>query len=119
MTNNCNDEHNDAIVTTTSSKSSLHMASSKNDDSDTNNDKSVSVHQLLNVRGATQETNIWKIRLQFTKPVTWIPLLWGVVCGAAALGNYHCIWNPFDVNEWNVLLGIEDMLKGLTVMILA
>lgn len=30
------------------------------------------------------------------KPVTWIPLIWGVVCGAAASGNYH--WaNPFNV----------------------
>ena len=23
------------------------------------------------------------------KPVTWIPLIWGVVCGAAASGNYE------------------------------
>lgn len=31
--------------------------------------------------------NIWKIRLQLTKPVTWPPLVWGVVCGAAASGT--------------------------------
>lgn len=31
--------------------------------------------------------NKWKIRLQLTKPVTWPPLVWGVVCGAAASGN--------------------------------
>jgi len=23
------------------------------------------------------------------KPVTWIPLIWGVICGAAASGNFH------------------------------
>lgn len=33
--------------------------------------------QLLGIRGASQETNIWKIRLQLTKPVTWVPLIWG------------------------------------------
>ncbi|OMO89031.1 chlorophyll synthase, chloroplastic-like isoform 1 [Corchorus olitorius] len=33
----------------------------------------------------------WKIRLQLTKPITWPPLVWGVVCGAAASGNFH--WN--------------------------
>ena len=31
--------------------------------------------------------NIWKIRLQLTKPVTWVPLIWGVLCGAAASGE--------------------------------
>jgi chlorophyll synthase len=77
------------------------------------------LRQLLGVRGATQETNIWKIRLQLTKPVTWIPLLWGVMCGAAASGNYHWIWNPFDPNDRDVLLGLEDAAKGLTAMILA
>lgn len=31
----------------------------------------------------------WRIRLQLMKPVTWIPLIWGVTCGAAASGNFH------------------------------
>lgn len=45
--------------------------------------------QLLGMRGAgSGETNLWKIRLQLMKPVTWIPLIWGVVCGAASSGNY-------------------------------
>merc|ERR1711935_1298846 len=61
----------------------------------------------------------WKIRLQLTKPVTWIPLLWGVMCGVAASGNYHWIWNPFDPNDRNVLLGLEDTAKAITAMILA
>jgi chlorophyll synthase len=34
------------------------------------------------------ETNLWKIRLQLMKPITWIPLIWGVVCGAASSGQY-------------------------------
>lgn len=82
-------------------------------------DGSAGVRQLLGVRGASQETNIWKIRLQLTKPVTWIPLLWGVMCGAAASGNYHWIWNPFDPNDRNVMLGLEDTAKAVTGMILA
>ena len=33
--------------------------------------------QLLGMKGASAETNIWKIRVQLMKPVTWIPLIWG------------------------------------------
>lgn len=52
--------------------------------------------QMLGMKGAALETDIWKIRVQLTKPVTWIPLIWGVACGAAASGNY--VWNdPTDV----------------------
>ena len=36
-----------------------------------------SLNQLLGIRGASESTNIWKIRLQLTKPVTWVPLIWG------------------------------------------
>eukprot|EP00890_Picochlorum_soloecismus_P001247 jgi/Picsp_1/2122/NSC_05587-R1_chlorophyll synthetase len=52
--------------------------------------------QLLGMKGADAETNIWKIRLQLMKPVTWIPLIWGVLCGAAASGNFE--WTPRDVS---------------------
>ena len=45
--------------------------------------------QLLGMKGASGTTNIWKLRLQLMKPVTWIPLIWGVICGAAASGNYE------------------------------
>lgn len=51
--------------------------------------------QLLGMKGADQETNIWKIRLQLMKPVTWIPLIWGVLCGAAASGQFE--WTPSNV----------------------
>ncbi len=42
--------------------------------------------QLLVMKGADAETNIWKIRLQLMKPVTWIPLIWG------ACRIRHCIF---------------------------
>jgi chlorophyll synthase len=82
-------------------------------------DGSGGFRQLLGLKGASKETNIWKIRLQLTKPVTWIPLVWGVMCGAAASGNYHWMWNPFDENDRDVVLGATDAAKGLTAMILA
>lgn len=44
--------------------------------------------QLLGIKGATPgETSIWKLRLQLMKPITWIPLIWGVICGAASSGE--------------------------------
>ncbi|XP_050243964.1 chlorophyll synthase, chloroplastic isoform X2 [Quercus robur] len=64
-----------------------------------------SFNQLLGIKGAAEETNIWKIRLQLTKPVTWPPLVWGVVCGAAASGNFH----------WNV----EDVAKSIVCMMMS
>lgn len=52
--------------------------------------RSAKTRQMLGMKGAdVKETSIWKIRLQLMKPITWIPLIWGVVCGAAASGNYE------------------------------
>jgi chlorophyll/bacteriochlorophyll a synthase len=76
------------------------------------------VRQLMGIKGASESKNIWAIRLQLLKPVTWIPLLWGVACGAAASGNYHT-WNPFDSNGPSGSLVIEDALKAFACMILA
>ncbi|MCP9799666.1 chlorophyll synthase ChlG [Synechococcus sp. RedBA-s] len=45
--------------------------------------------QLLGMKGASGTSSMWKLRLQLMKPVTWIPLIWGVICGAAASGNFH------------------------------
>lgn len=54
--------------------------------------RSAQTRQLLGMKGAASgETSIWKIRLQLMKPITWIPLIWGVVCGAASSGHY--IWS--------------------------
>lgn len=56
----------------------------------TKGDRSAKTRQLLGMKGAQPgETSIWKIRLQLMKPITWIPLIWGVVCGAASSGNYR------------------------------
>lgn len=73
--------------------------------------------QLLGIKGASESKNIWAIRLQLLKPVTWIPLIWGVTCGAAASGNYHT-WNPFDSEQSLSLVG-EDALKAFVCMFLA
>lgn len=69
-------------------------------------DKSSKTRQLLGMKGAAPgETSIWKIRLQLMKPITWIPLIWGVVCGAASSGNY----------TWN----LENVLKAALCMLLS
>ncbi len=43
--------------------------------------KDSAARQLLGMKGASEETDIWKIRVQLTKPVTWIPLIWGGLLG--------------------------------------
>lgn len=51
--------------------------------------RSGQARQLLGMKGAQSgETSIWKIRLQLMKPITWIPLIWGVVCGAVSSGGF-------------------------------
>ncbi|MDJ0707377.1 MAG: chlorophyll synthase ChlG [Leptolyngbyaceae cyanobacterium MO_188.B28] len=51
--------------------------------------RSGKARQLLGMKGAeTGETSVWKIRLQLMKPITWVPLIWGVVCGAASSGQF-------------------------------
>ena len=52
--------------------------------------------QLLGMKTASSSVESWRIRLQLMKPVTWIPLVWGVVCGAAASGQFH--WTLADVS---------------------
>lgn len=69
-------------------------------------DRTAKTRQLLGMKGASSgETSIWKIRLQLMKPITWIPLIWGVVCGAASSGAYG----------WS----LEDILKTATCMLLS
>jgi chlorophyll synthase len=77
---------------------------------------------LLGMPGAaaaSDKTEKWKIRLQLMKPITWVPLCLGVMCGAAASGNYHWMWNPFVSTDRNALLGLEDAAKGFATMVLA
>ena len=62
--------------------------------------------QLLGMKGAEAgETSIAKIRLQLMKPITWIPLIWGVVCGAASSGHFN----------WS----LEHVLISLACMLMA
>ena len=61
--------------------------------------------QLLGIKGGSGTQNIWRLRLQLMKPITWIPLLWGVICGAAASGNY----------EWK----ISNVLAALACMFMS
>ncbi len=69
-------------------------------------DRSAKTRQMLGMKGASSgETSIWKIRLQLTKPITWIPLIWGVLCGTASSGNF----------TWS----LENVLKVATCMLLA
>ncbi|MEM1367653.1 MAG: chlorophyll synthase ChlG [Cyanobacteria bacterium P01_H01_bin.15] len=69
-------------------------------------DQGSKARQLLGMKGAAAgETSIWKIRLQLMKPITWIPLIWGVICGAASSGGY----------EWK----LEHILISLACMLLA
>jgi len=108
-----------AETTTTKISSSTMLQAEQDGPNVEAEDGSAGVRQLLGVKGASAETDIWKIRLQLTKPVTWIPLVWGVMCGAAASGNYHWMWNPFDPNDRDVMLGLTDASKGFVAMILA
>ncbi len=61
--------------------------------------------QLLGIKGASETKNGWKLRLQLMKPITWIPLLWGVICGAAASGNYNWTFS-------NVLASLACMIMS-------
>jgi chlorophyll/bacteriochlorophyll a synthase len=67
---------------------------------------SVKARQMLGMKGADmKETSVWKIHLQLMKPVTWIPLMWGVLCGAASSG--HFTWS-FE----NVVIALACMLMS-------
>lgn len=72
----------------------------------TSADRSARTRQMLGMKGAdVKEASIWKIRLQLMKPITWIPLMWGILCGAASSGQF----------TWS----LEDVLKSATCMLLA
>ncbi len=66
--------------------------------------------QMLGMKGAAAgETSVWKLHLQLMKPITWIPLIWGVVCGAASSGNFVWTWR-------NVLVAAACMLLSGPLM---
>lgn len=62
-------------------------------------EKEGSVQQLIGMKGASdEEVPLWKIRLQLCKPVTWPPLLFGVVAGTCASGNFD--WSNASGEDW-------------------
>ncbi|MBF2001863.1 MAG: chlorophyll synthase ChlG [Synechococcales cyanobacterium C42_A2020_086] len=72
--------------------------------------RTAKARQLLGMKGAQPgETSIWKIRLQLMKPITWIPLMWGVICGAASSGQF--VWTLE-----NVLISAACMLLSGPLM---
>lgn len=76
--------------------------------------RSSKTRQLLGMKGAgVGETSIWKIRLQLMKPITWIPLIWGVVCGAASSGRYTWTLENFLIAAACMLLS-GPVLVGYT-----
>ena len=86
------------------------MSDSSPSTPETSTPNSAKARQLLGMKGAASgETSIWKIRLQLMKPITWIPLIWGVVCGAASSG--HFTWNLE-----NILLAAACMLLSGPLM---
>ena len=88
-----------------STSSQTNSAIENQDDS-----KGSKARQLLGMKGAAEgETSIWKIRLQLMKPITWIPLMWGVICGAASSGAYT--WSLE-----NVLIAAACMLMSGPLM---
>jgi len=87
-------------------------------------DGSAGLRQILGLKGAAAGDMSaplnWKIRLQLTKPATWVPLIWGVACGAAASGNYHAVWNMFGDAPYGTWgdVGV-DTIKAICAMFLA
>ena len=76
--------------------------------------RTAKTRQMLGMKGASSgETNIWKIRLQLMKPITWIPLIWGVVCGAASSGNYTWTLENFLISAACMLMS-GPLLTGYT-----
>ncbi len=73
-------------------------------------ERSAKARQMLGMKGAQAgETSIWKIRLQLMKPITWIPLIWGVLCGAVSSGR-------FTWTLENVLVAAACMLLSGPIM---
>jgi hypothetical protein len=69
--------------------------------------------QLLGMKGASDTDNKWAIRLQLTKPVTWVPLIWGVLCGAAASGEFT--WTAENVAKSLLCMTMSGpLLTGYT-----
>ncbi len=77
-------------------------------------DRDAKTRQLLGMKGAdVKGSSIWKIRLQLMKPITWIPLMWGIICGAASSGQYTWTLENFLISAAGLLLA-GPLLTGYT-----
>jgi chlorophyll/bacteriochlorophyll a synthase len=77
-------------------------------------DRSARMRQTLGMKGAdVKGSSIWKIRLQLMKPVTWIPLMWGVLCGAASSGRFTWTFENVAVSLACMLMS-GPLLTGYT-----
>eukprot|EP00871_Galdieria_phlegrea_P005661 jgi/Galph1/6096/GphlegSOOS_G4743.1 len=89
--------------------------STRKPESETADSQWSSSRQLLGMKGASFSENIpkWRVHLQLMKPVTWIPLLWGVICGAAASGNFE--WDMDSVSKVALCMLLSGpLLTGYT-----
>ncbi len=76
--------------------------------------KSAKARQLLGMKGGdVKHKSVWAIHLQLMKPVTWIPLMWGVLCGAASSGNYTWTFENVAVSLACMLMS-GPLLTGYT-----
>ncbi len=77
-------------------------------------DRSAKARQLLGMKGAdVKGSSLTKIRLQLMKPITWIPLMWGIICGAASSGNYRWTLENVLISAACMLLA-GPLLTGYT-----
>ena len=77
-------------------------------------DRAARLRQTLGMKGAdVKGSSIWKIRLQLMKPVTWIPLMWGVLCGAASSGRFTWTFENVAVSLACMLMS-GPLLTGYT-----
>ncbi|MDX2273048.1 MAG: chlorophyll synthase ChlG [Cyanobacteriota bacterium] len=70
--------------------------------------------QLLGMKGAAVESrSVWQRHLQLMKPVTWIPLIWGVIPGAASSGQFSWTWENVALSLVCMILA-GPLLTGYT-----
>jgi len=73
-------------------------------------ERGAQARQMLGMKGAdTQAQSVWQLRLQLMKPVTWVPLVWGVICGAASSGSFSWSWE-------NLVQAVACMLLSGPIM---
>jgi chlorophyll synthase len=86
---------------------------------DNNDDNSLwnsETRQILGLKDPAETTELWKIRLQLAKPISWVPLSVLVLCGAIASGHFQ--WNTNN-NDPQIIDRALDIVRVMAAMILA